>query len=51
VNPLPLFLLTQHLSPKDIAGNDNEAESLVPYEVIGQEKVKLLCTYFLSVEI
>ena len=39
VHPLPPFPLMQHLSPKDIAGNDIMKLSLVPYEVIGQEKV------------
>jgi len=27
--PIPPFLLKQNLSPKDIAGSDHEAESLV----------------------
>ena len=37
--PVPSFLLTQNLPPKDIAGSD-VTKLMTSYEVIGQEIIK-----------
>ena len=39
--PVPPFLLTQNLSPKDIASMIEAKRLVMSYEVIGQERVKL----------